>query len=109
MSDLTAFWALLSRIEVGFVCVEGIMEFCCFGCGGGEGGSVPQASQERYVDGLTSVQMSQVQVSFLIGGGFGGVGTTGDGLGLVDASICARWPCRRLVDDSGHVPGSALI
>ena len=47
MSDFTAFWALLSRIEGGLAWVEA--NFCGLGAGegGGEGRSVVQASQQR--------------------------------------------------------------
>ncbi len=53
MSDLTAFLALPSRIELGRVRVEGAGMFCLGGAaagdGGGDGLSVPHASQQRKV------------------------------------------------------------
>lgn len=78
-------------MELGLVCVDGVMEEARFGCGGG-GGSVPQASQERKLNGFTSVQMSQVQVSFRGGGGFEGAGIKGGGFGLVAAGMGGRCP-----------------
>lgn len=47
MSDFTAFFELLSRIEVGLAWVEGSLVGFGVGEGGGEGRSVLQASQQR--------------------------------------------------------------
>ena len=57
------------------------MVYAGIGEGGGEGRSVVQASQQRYVEGLTQVQMSHSQSS--LKDGFGGILTSPSFTGLV--------------------------
>lgn len=115
LRDLPAFFALLPRVELGRACAEDFVDDGARdGAGGvgGEGLSVPQASQRRYVDRLTRVQMSQVQVS-LMGGAAGlGAGFEGrrvGGGGLVETGMGGLGPkyfCRGSV---GEVLGSDSI
>ena len=118
MRDLTAFFALLSRIELGRICVEGAVDdrFDAFDRAAGEGGvglSVPHASQQRNVVGLTRVQMSQVQV-FSMGwlSGCWGLGCEGrrvGGEGLVGVRTGGFWPEYLCLESVGEGLLSDLI
>lgn len=106
---------LLSRIEHEFVRVDGCGSFldgAGAGDGGGEGFSVPHALQSRYVDGLISVQMSQVHVSSRGRGGKGGFGRVGSsvgGGGLLDGGMGGFGPADLDLLPDDEVPFSGSI